>query len=136
MRQHRAPLRSTLLALGLLAGLTLQAPTHAAGDLAQTAKGTIAPADISSGVIFGKNGEVVQLGAKGKPLKACVMSKRAPAKAKKTSLPECSTDAEASPQTEAPQTRDGGVPCQGYYIIWVGGVPVKIWYPSGCTPPQ
>ena len=46
MRQHRAPLRSTLLALGLLAGLTLQAPTHAADDLAQTAKGTIAPADI------------------------------------------------------------------------------------------
>lgn len=29
----------------------------------------------------------------------------------------------------------GGVPCQGYYIIWVNNQPVKIWYPSGCTPP-
>jgi hypothetical protein len=27
------------------------------------------------------------------------------------------------------------VPCQGYYIVWIGNRPVVIWYPSGCTPP-
>lgn len=134
MRQHRAPLRSTLLALGLLAGLTLQAPAHAAGGLGQYTKGSIAPADISGGVIFGKNGEIVQLDAKGKPQHACVMSKAGTAKTSK--LPECDAGDKAVSRSAAPADNATGVPCQGYYIVWVGGYPVKIWYPSGCTPPQ
>ena len=28
-----------------------------------------------------------------------------------------------------------GVPCEGYYIIWINNRPVKVWYPAGCTPP-
>ena len=70
-----SPLRIALLALGLLAGATLQAPAHAAAGLGQFTRGVLAPADITGGVIFGKNGEVIPLDARGKPLKPCVMSR-------------------------------------------------------------
>lgn len=135
MRQPpSSPLRSALLVLGLLAGIALQAPAHAAGGLGQFTKGSIAPADISGGVIFGKNGEVVQLDAKGKPQHACVMSKAGNGKGSK--LPECQTGDQPASRSAAPAEKATGVPCEGYYTIWLNGVPVKIWYPSGCTPPQ
>ena len=126
---------SSLLALGLLAGLALQAPAHAAGGLGPLTKGSIAPADISGAIVFGKNGEIVQLDAKGKPQQACALPQgEKNEKAKKSKLPECAAPV-GSPKGAATGA-DGGVPCQGYYIVWVNGVPVKIWYPSGCTPPQ
>ncbi len=68
MKQHPHPLRTTLLALGLLTGALLQAPAHAADGLGQFTQGVLAPVDITGGVVFGKNGEVIPLDASGKPL--------------------------------------------------------------------
>jgi hypothetical protein len=138
MKQHPRPfpLRIALLALGLLAGATLQAPAHAAAGLGQFTRGVLAPADITGGVIFGKNGEVIPLDARGKPLKPCVMSRagQSPSASKKTSLPECQRGDDAK-ETDEDKPRGSGVPCAGFYIIYVGGYPVKVWYPAGCTPP-
>lgn len=143
MRLHptsRTLRRVALLGTALVASALIQMPAIAAGNLGQFTKGVIAPADITGAVIFGKNGEVIPLDAKGKPAKACVMSKTAvdAAKAKKTALPECeggnakgSTEA---PKADAPKAKDS-TPCQGYYIVWIGGVPIQVWYPAGCTPP-
>jgi hypothetical protein len=136
MKQHPHPLRTTLLALGLLAGALLQVPAHAAGGLGQFTRGVLAPADITGGVVFGKNGEVIPIDAGGKPLKACVMSRAglSASPSKKTSLPECPRGDDAK-ETDEGKPRSSGVPCAGFYIIYVGGFPVKIWYPTGCTPP-
>lgn len=142
MKQHPRPhpLRTTLLALGVLAGALLQVPAHAAGGLGQFTRGVLAPADITGGVVFGKNGEVIPLDAGGKPLKACVMSKAglSASPSKKSSLPECQRGDAAKMTGEAqPEPKDSGsgVPCAGFYIIYIGGYPVKVWYPTGCTPP-
>lgn len=132
----RALRRASLLALGLLAGAAFQAPAYAAGNLGQFTKGVLAPADITGAVVFGKNGEVIPLDAKGKPATACVMSKAAPAgsAAKKSALPECD-GSDAKPGAEAAKPKSVATTCDGYYIIWVGGVAIKVWYPAGCTPP-
>ncbi|MBS0347895.1 MAG: hypothetical protein JSR69_15705 [Proteobacteria bacterium] len=145
MRLHptsRTLRRITLLATGLMASALIQMPAVAAGsNLGQFTKGALAPADITGAVIFGKNGEVIPLDAKGKPAKACVMSKTAAdaAKAKKSALPECeignAKGGADAPKAEGPKAKDGGTPCQGYYIVWIGGVAMQIWYPAGCTPP-
>lgn len=134
------PLRTTLLAFGLLAVVMLQAPAHAAGGLGQFTRGVLAPSDITGGMVFGKNGEVIPLDAGGKPLKACVMSRASlsASPTKKSSLPECQrSDAANATEEEQPKPKDSGsgVPCAGFYIIYVGGFPVKVWYPIGCTPP-
>ena len=124
---------TTLLALGLLAGSAL--PAQAAGGLAPLGRGLIAPADITGGILFGKNGEVIPLDAQGKPQSPCVMSKAVDGKAKASKLPECPSSPEAGQgEANGPKPR-GGVPCQGYYIIIVNNRPVVVWYPSGCTPP-
>lgn len=127
--------RTSLLAAALVTSVLLQTPAFAAGNLGQFTKGVLAPADITGAVVFGKNGEVIPLDAKGKPAKACVMSKAAAdtAKAKKTALPECESG-DAKGNADGPKAKDG-TPCQGSYIIWFGGVPMRIWYPAGCTPP-
>ncbi|MBL8453660.1 MAG: hypothetical protein JNK97_13010, partial [Zoogloea sp.] len=107
----------------------------AAGGLAPLGRGLIAPADITGGILFGKNGEVIPLDAQGKPQSPCVMSKAVDGKAKAGKLPECPGGPEAGQgEGNGPKPR-GGEPCQGYYIIWVNNKPVKVWYPSGCTPP-
>jgi hypothetical protein len=124
---------TTLLALGLLAGSAL--PAQAAGGLAPLGRGLIAPADITGGILFGKNGEVIPLDAQGKPQSPCVMSKAVDGKAKAGKLPECPGGPEARQgEGNGPKPR-GGEPCQGYYIVVINNRPVKIWYPSGCTPP-
>lgn len=127
--------RASLLAAGLMASALIQTPAFAAGNLGQFTKGVLAPADITGAVVFGKNGEVIPLDAKGKPAKACVMSKTAAdtAKAKKIALPECESG-DAKGNTDGPKAKDG-TPCQGSYIVWIGGVAIRIWYPAGCTPP-
>lgn len=128
--------RITLLASGLVASALIQMPAFADGNLGQLTKGTIAPADITGAVIFGKNGEVVTLDAKGKPLKACTLSKTnaEAAKAGKKSLPACESG-HAKEGTEAPTAKDS-TPCDGFFVVWIGGVPIQIWYPAGCTPPN
>ncbi|MBS0356608.1 MAG: hypothetical protein JSR83_22195 [Proteobacteria bacterium] len=125
----------TLIAAGLVGCALIQAPAFAAGNLGQFTKGALAPADITGAVVFGKNGEVIPLDAKGKPAKACVMSKLATdaAKAKKVALPECESG-NAQGGSDSPKAKDG-TPCQGSYIVWVGGVAIRVWYPAGCTPP-
>lgn len=127
--------RASLLAAALVTSALVQAPAFAATSLGQFTKGVLAPADITGGVIFGKNGEVIPLDAKGKPAKACVMTKTAAdaAKAKKIALPECE-GGDAKGNADGPKAKDG-TPCQGSYIIWVGGTAIRIWYPAGCTPP-
>lgn len=126
----------TLIAAGLMGSALIQAPAFAASNLGQFTKGVLAPADITGAVVFGKNGEIIPLDAKGKPAKACVMSKLATdaAKAKKAALPECE-GGNAQGGSDGPKPKDS-TPCQGYYIVWIGGVPVKVWYPAGCTPPN
>lgn len=115
--------RASLLVAGLMASALIQTPAFAAGNLGQFTKGVLAPADITGAVVFGKNGEVVPLDAKGKPTQACVMSKAAnAAKAKKTTLPECDSG-DAKGNTDGPKAKDG-TPCQGSYIVWFGGVPI------------
>ena len=124
---------TTLLALGLLAGSAL--PAQAAGGLAPLGRGLIAPADITGGILFGKNGEVIPLDAQGKPQSPCVMSKAVDGKAKAGKLPECPSGPEAGQNdNSAPKSR-GGMPCEGYYIVWMNNRPIIIWYPAGCTPP-
>jgi hypothetical protein len=137
MKQHPRPLHTTLFALGLLAGTMLQAPAHAADGLGQFTQGILAPADITGGVVFGKNGEVIPLDASGKPLQPCVMSRAGLSAAPSpTSLPECQRGEDAKESSEAqPLPKGSGVPCDGFYIIYIGGYPVKVWYPTGCTPP-
>lgn len=135
MRQRSPLLRSALLILGLLAGTALNAPAHAAGDLNRLARGIIAPGDISGAIIFGKNGEVIPLDAKGKPLAPCAMSRGAAPGATKSTLPECQSGSTSANDTTSPKPKTAGEPCLGYYLIWVGGYPVKIWFPAGCTPP-
>lgn len=135
MRQHCSILRPTLLALGLLTGAAIHLPAQAAGGLAPLTQGLIAPGDISGGVIFGKNGEVIPLDAKGKPQSPCVMSKAAGQGAKTSKLPECKSGSSAERTDAGGATpKDGGTPCQGYYTIWMNNMPIKIWYPPGCTP--
>lgn len=144
MRLHptsRTLRRVTLLATGLVASALIQMPAVAAGNLGQFTKGVLAPADITGAVIFGKNGEVIPLDAKGKPAKGCVMPQTATdtAKAKKSTLPECESgnakEGADTPKAEGPKAKGSGTPCQGYYIVWIGGVAMQIWYPAGCTPP-
>ncbi|MCK6394876.1 hypothetical protein [Zoogloea sp.] len=124
---------TTLLALGILAGSAL--PAQAAEGLAPLGRGLIAPADITGGILFGKNGEVIPLDAKGKPQSPCVMSKAVEGKAKAGKLPECPSGPEAGQGEQSAPKSKGGVPCQGYYIIVINNRPVVVWYPSGCTPP-
>lgn len=128
--------RITLLASALVSSALIQMPAFAAGNLGQFTKGTLAPADITGAVIFGKNGEVVTLDAKGNPLKACSIAKT-PAEAAKAgnkSLPECESS-HATGGTAAPKAKDS-TPCEGFFVVWIGGVPIQIWYPAGCTPPN
>lgn len=124
---------TTLLALGVLAGSAL--PAQAAGGLAPLGRGLIAPADITGGILFGKNGEVIPLDAQGKPQSPCVMSKAAEGKAKTHKLPECTSAPKIEQNDNSAPKSMGGVPCEGYYIVWMNNRPVVIWYPSGCTPP-
>mgnify|MGYP000662175969 CR=1 FL=1 len=133
MLQRQHTLRSALLTVGLLAGTLLNAPAHAAGGLDRLTRGVIAPGDISGAIVFGKNGEVIPLDAKGKPLSPCVMSHGTAPGAKKSKLAECQSG--SASEANGPKPKAAGVPCEGYYLIWIGGYPVKIWFPVGCTPP-
>ena len=139
MRQRPPILQPALLTLSLLVGITLHLPAQAAGKLDRLAPSVIAPGDITGAIIFGKNGEVIPLDAKGKPLSPCVMSRGTAPGAKKSKLAECQSGsaAKAASASEAggPEPKAAGMPCEGYYLVWVGGYPVKIWYPPGCTPP-
>lgn len=139
MRQRPPILQPALLTLSLLVGITLHLPAQAAGKLDRLAPGVIAPGDITGAIIFGKNGEVIPLDAKGKPLSPCVMSHGAAPGAKKSKLAECQSGsaAKAASASEAggPEPKAAGMPCEGYYLVWAGGYPIKIWYPPGCTPP-
>lgn len=139
MLQRQHTLRSALLTAGLLAGTLLNVPAHAAGGLDRLTRGVIAPGDISGAIVFGKNGEVIPLDAKGKPLSPCVMSHGTAPGAKKSKLAECQSGpaAKAASASEAggPEPKAAGMPCEGYYLVWAGGYPIKIWYPPGCTPP-
>lgn len=133
MLQRQHTLRSALLTVGLLAGTLLNVPAHAAGGLDRLTRGVIAPGDISGAIVFGKNGEVIPLDAKGKPLAPCAMPRGTGPDSKKSSLPECQSG--SASEANGPKPKAAGVPCEGYYLIWIGGYPVKIWFPVGCTPP-
>jgi hypothetical protein len=133
MRQRPPILQPALLTLSLLVGITLHLPAQAAGKLDRLAPGVIAPGDITGAIIFGKNGEVIPLDAKGKPLAPCAMPRGTGPDSKKNSLPECQSG--SASEANGPKPKAAGVPCEGYYLIWIGGYPVKIWFPVGCTPP-
>jgi hypothetical protein len=91
----------------------------------------IAPSDITGAIIFGKNGEVIPLDAKGKPLAPCAMPRgTGPDKEELAAGMPVRLGVRGWPKPKA-----AGVPCEGYYLIWIGGYPVKIWFPVGCTPP-
>lgn len=138
-------MKPSRLVRAALAVFTLSMALSAqAADLSTLTNGKIDASNISGAVVFGKNGEIISLDAKGKEVQACAL----PNSANPKKLPSCATTPQAAtsqaPAAAAPSTQaapaptaksvSGSYPCVGWYYIIVGGMPVKIYVPAGCTP--